>query len=232
MQSFSLASTEGFGDSVQVTIPSNITEEQLSSFIPFKDWKSNLRQNLALQDTDTTHAFHQDPYRLRSIMIQSVDWFGPRRIGFVKLNATIQNSRPGIGLPGVAMLRGGNVAVLVILRPEQTRDERYIVMTEQPRVPTGSLRFREIPAGMLDSENGFSGAAANEIWEETGLRIPKEELIDLTELALQSSDIRDTSLKNALHPSPSLSDESIPILLWEKVSFDAAMPQLVHALMP
>lgn len=41
----------------------------------------------------------------------------------------------------------------------------------------------EIPAGMIDEES-FSGAAAKEIQEETGLVIPKHELLDLAELAL------------------------------------------------
>jgi 8-oxo-dGTP pyrophosphatase MutT (NUDIX family) len=226
MTTFTLATDEGFGDSVEVTLTSNITEEQLLSLTSFKDWKSTLRQNLALQDSDPAHAFHDDPYRLRSITIQSVDWFGRTKIGFVKLNAKIQNSKLGPGLPGIALLRGGSVAVLMILRPEGIKDERYVIMTEQPRIPAGSLQFLEIPAGMLDGETGFSGAAAKEIWEETGLRIPKEELIDLTELALKSSQVRDKGLKNAMYPSPGGADEFIPIYLWEKVSVDAITLEL------
>lgn len=226
MSTFTLASTEGFGDSVEVRLPDNITPEQLLSFPAFEDWKFTLRQNLDLQDTDPDHAFNKDPYKLYSIWIQSVDWFGSA-IGFIKLKADIQNSKPGPGLPGVALLRGGSVAVLMILRPEGTRDERYVVLTEQPRIPAGSLQFLEIPAGMLDGETGFSGKAANEILEETGLRIPKEELIDMTELALRSSQVRDKSLKNAMYPSPGGSDEFIAIMLWEKVSVDAMTAQHV-----
>ncbi len=41
----------------------------------------------------------------------------------------------------------------------------------------------EIPAGMIEGQS-FIGAAADEIEEETGLVIPKTELLDLTELAL------------------------------------------------
>lgn len=226
MSTFTLASTEGFGDSVEVRLPENITQEQLLSFAAFKDWKSTLRQNLDLQGIDPDHAFYNDPYKLYSIWIQSVDWFGPA-IGFIKLKAIIKNSKAGPGLPGVALLRGGSVAVLMILRPEGTSDERYVVLTEQPRIPAGSLQFLEIPAGMLDGETGFSGKAAKEILEETGLRIPKEELIDMTELALRSSRVRDKSLKNAMYPSPGGSDEFIAILLWEKVSVDAMTAQHV-----
>jgi 8-oxo-dGTP pyrophosphatase MutT (NUDIX family) len=86
-------------------------------------------------------------------------------------------------LPGVAFLRGGSVAILMILRPSDSKDERWVIMTEQRRIPAGSLTFIEIPAGMIDEES-FSGAAAKEIQEETGLVIPKHELLDLAELAL------------------------------------------------
>lgn len=161
-----------------------------------------------------------DPYTLRSIAIQSVDWFG-KRIGFLKLKAVIRNRAgkddPKKDLPGIAFLRGGSVAMLMILRPKDSRDERLVVMTEQPRVPAGSLAFWEIPAGMLDDEGTFSGAAAKEIYEETGFQIPQSELIDLTALALQHSKIPENkSLQQAMYPSPGGSDEFIPIFLWEK----------------
>jgi ADP-sugar diphosphatase len=216
MATFKLNEEEGFGDSVEVTLPSNVTAEQLQAFVPFKDWKATLRQNLGLQRSDADHAHHKDPYFLRSITVQSVDWFG-KRIGFVKFSAKVQNSnsdRPDI--PGIAFLRGGSVAVLMVLRPKNTTDERYVILTEQPRIPAGSLQFREIPAGMLDGEQNFVGKAAGEIEEETGIKIRGEDLIDMTELALRKSQTKD-SLRNAMYPSPGGSDEFIPILLWEKV---------------
>ncbi|KAL5120568.1 hypothetical protein ACEQ8H_001587 [Pleosporales sp. CAS-2024a] len=215
MATFILDEAEGFGDSVEVTLTENITKEQLLSFAAFKDWKAALRENLDLQATDKDHAFHDSPYCLHSITIQSVDWFQRGNIGFVKLRAKIQNSE-GASLPGVALLRGGSVAVLMILRPHGTKYERYVVMTEQARIPIGSLQFLEIPAGMLDGKTHFSGKAADEIEEETKMRIPKEELIDMTELALRGSQVRDKRLRNAMYPSPGGSDEFISIFLWEK----------------
>ena len=217
MESFTLDGIDGFGDSVEVTLTNNITKEQLLSFAAFRDWKTTLRKNIDLQTTDPNHPFREDPYTLRSIEIQSVDWFGPKKIGFVKLKAEIQNSIPKNALPGVAFLRGGSVAVLMIIRPKGVTDERYVVLTEQPRVPAGSLQFLEIPAGMLDGEKGFHGKAADEIEEETSIRIPKDDLIDMTKLALQESSVRDSSLQDAMYPSPGGSDEFIPIMLWEKV---------------
>ena len=77
---------------------------------------------------------------------------------------------------------------------------------------------------MLDDSGTFSGAAAKEIAEETGLEIPASELLNLTELALQipsSSDHENASeegekLQQAVYPSPGGSDEFIPIFLWQK----------------
>ena len=95
-----------FGDEpVPVYLPENINREQLEAFPAFNTWKTALTESLAKQ-SEPNHAFHDDPYILRKITIQSVDWFGPR-IGFVKLNAEIKASKPdGNGrpkmLPGIS----------------------------------------------------------------------------------------------------------------------------------
>ncbi|KAF2643376.1 nudix hydrolase 14 [Massarina eburnea CBS 473.64] len=206
---------EGFPGDVEVTLTPNITKEQLLGFPAFGIWRKAIQSNLSLQ-TEKDHAFHKDPYTLRSILVQSVDWFGKTKIGFIKLNAVIRNDKEH-SLPGISFLRGGSVAMLMILRPKDSRDERLVVMTQQPRIPAGSLSFWEIPAGMVDDAGTFSGAAAKEIKEETGFDIPKSELIDLTALALQRSMIPETqTLQKAMYPSPGGSDEFIPIFLWEK----------------
>jgi ADP-sugar diphosphatase len=228
MSFFLLDKGEGFGDSVEVTLPRNIAKEQLLLFAPFKNWISALRENLGLQYTDRNHVYHEDPYELSSIDVQSVDWFG-RRIGFVKISAKIRNTRDT--LPGVALLRGGYAALLILLRPLDNRHERYVIMTEQPRIPASSLRFREIPAGMLDGEGNFSGMAARELEEEMMLRIPAEEMIDLTELALRGSKVEDKMLRDAMYPSPGGSDEFITIFLWEKASCHGACSPYYSQLM-
>jgi hypothetical protein len=46
--------------------------------------------------------------------------------------------------------------------------------------------------------------------------LPKSELIDLTALALENSQIKESSLKDAMYLSPGGSDEFMPLFLWEK----------------
>jgi 8-oxo-dGTP pyrophosphatase MutT (NUDIX family) len=204
-----------FSNDVEVSLPRNISEAQLMSFPAFQIWMTALKANLALQEK-RDHAFYKFPYTLRTIEVQNVDWFGPK-IGFLKMKAVIKSNNPDWNdLPGIAFLRGGSVAVLMILRPIDSMDERWVVMTEQPRIPAGSLEFREIPAGMLEKNKSLTGNAANEIKEETGFELPESELINLTELALLHSDSREKTLQNAMYPSPGGSDEYIPIFLWEK----------------
>ena len=91
-------------------------------------------------------------------------------------------------------------------------------MTLQPRIPAGSLSMPELPAGMLDDSGTFSGGAAKEIEEETGLSIPESDLIDLTALALSSSGEKENGekLQKGVYPSPGGSDEFIPLFLWQK----------------
>lgn len=198
---------------VPITLTDNLSGEQLLNFPAFKTWISNLNTSLD-QQSENGHPFHDAPFVLRSITIQSVDFFGSQ-VGFVKLKAEITND--DTKLPGIAFLRGGSVAILIILRPKDSKDERWVVMTVQPRIAAGTLSFSEIPAGMLDDSGTFAGAAAKEIKEETGLEIPENELIDMTELALKNSQTSDEHhLQNAVYPSPGGSDEFIPIFLWEK----------------
>ncbi|KAL1863036.1 hypothetical protein Daus18300_008192 [Diaporthe australafricana] len=212
-----------FGTNVPVYLPNSITRHELENMKAFRDWKTTLHANLALQQSEK-HAFHAHPYSLMSIEVKSVTKFPNGRVGFIKIDAAIEREsfpeddqrKIPKSLPGTAFLRGGSVAMLMILRPKDSRDERYVILTEQPRLPAGSLQFLEIPAGMLDDSDHFSGAAAKEIEEETGFKIPLAELIDMTKLALSNSDHPETSLQSAMYPSPGGCDEYIALFLWEK----------------
>ena len=133
----------GFKNPVPVNIKvGNITEGELLRFRAFNDWQKTLKASLDLQQ-DPDHPFHKAPYELKSIEIQSVDWFAKNTdrafVGFVKLEADVRNEE-GKSLPGIAFLRGMSVAMLMILRPSDSKTERWVIMTEQPRIPAGSLR--------------------------------------------------------------------------------------------
>lgn len=174
---------DGFSPPVPVVLTKEISKDQLLNFPAFNTWITTLKSSLARQ-MEAEHPFHNDPYTLRSITIQSVDYFGPTRIGFIKLSAVVRNGK-NEKLPGIVFLRGGSVAILMILRPNDSKTERWVIMAEQPRIPVGSLTFMEIPAGMLDNEGTFVGAAAKQIAAETGLEIKTHDLINLTERALK-----------------------------------------------
>ncbi len=143
--------------------------------------------------------------------VQAFDIFGGGRLGFLKLISTVSNGA-GEWLPASIFLRGPSVAMMVILAPDDAPDERYVLLTVQPRIAAGSLAFVELPAGMVDDEGQFAGTAAREIREELGLEIPASELTCLSDLA-RSSDDSDEGLPSAVYPSPGGCDEYRPVYL-------------------
>jgi ADP-sugar diphosphatase len=99
---------------------------------------------------------------------------------------------------------------------EGTEVDKHAILTIQPRIAGGTLAFAEIPAGMLDGGT-FSGTAAKELDEETGLKVTESELIDMTALAIGDSAYSNGEmLKKAVYPSPGGCDEYIPLFLCEK----------------
>lgn len=132
------------------------------------------------------------------------------------LTATILNSAHE-SLPGAVFLRGPSVGMLVVLQPDDlpagSEDEKYVLLTVQPRPAVGSLGMVELPAGMVD-EGTFVGSAAREIKEELGLEIPESELVDLTALAVP--DDGEERLPQMMFPSAGGCDEGIALFLHER----------------
>ncbi|TKA65049.1 hypothetical protein B0A49_11609 [Cryomyces minteri] len=184
-----------------VNLTQDLDKDALLSFPAFKNWISTIQHSLSLQ-SNKNHVFHSAPYKLRKIDIQSVDFFGGDRIGFIKFKADVSNDS-GEKLPGSVFLRGGSVGMLLILQPDDVSQDserdKHVILTLQPRIPAGSLSLAELPAGMLDDSGTFAGGAAKEIEEETGLKVPEKELIDMTKLALPDTD-----------------DEFTPLFLYQK----------------
>jgi ADP-sugar diphosphatase len=126
-----------------------------------------------------------DDFKVESIKIQSVDMFGPR-VGFIKFSANITDRKSGVKLPGIVFMRGGAVGIMIIIVCEEDR-KQYTVLTVQPRAPVAQYNFQELPAGMLDGSGDFAGVAAKELKEETSIAVNQKELVDLTELAYNTT---------------------------------------------
>ena len=96
-----------------VRLTSSLSKDQLLSFPAFKTWSSTLQHSLSTQKNQS-HVFHDSPYKLRTIDVQSVDFFGGGRLGFIKLGAEVSND-DGEKLPGSVFLRGGSVGMMVYI---------------------------------------------------------------------------------------------------------------------
>ena len=140
---------------------------------------------------------------LNCIVIQSVDMFGPIKVGFVKFKADVFDDE-GLELPAIVFMRGGSVGILVIIECEK---QLYTILLNQARVPIGS-RLLEIPAGMLDGNGKFAFIAAKEMEEETGIKLDERDLVDLTEAVYGK-------LYPGIYPSAGGCDEFIRIFLFK-----------------
>lgn len=132
--------------------------------------------------------------------------------------ATVSNGG-GETLPAAALLRGPSVAVLVMLIPDDVgadADERYVVLTVQPRIAAASLAFAELPAGMVDDAGSFKGAAAAEMEEELGVAIRDDELLCLSRMATPAPQDVDEGLAAAMFPSAGGCDEHVTLYSFER----------------
>lgn len=155
------------------------------------------------QFTDWLARVDRTLFTIKSIHLQSVDMFGPTKIGFIKFKADVVDST-GKFIAGIVFMRGGSVAILTVLHCE---GKDYAVMTVQPRFCTGSFEFLEVPAGMLDGSGNFAGVAATEMKQELGFEIKDGDLTSLSEK---------TGNPDGFYLSPGGSEETIRLFLYEK----------------
>ncbi|KNG44114.1 nudix family protein [Stemphylium lycopersici] len=108
-------------------------------------------------------------------------------------------------------------AVLMILRPKDNREERYVVLTKHPRFGASSTAVIGIPAGTSDDNNSgdIIGEAVQMIEDKTGFRVSDGELVDMTALALEQARIK-KHLASARSMSQANGDKQMSLLLWEK----------------
>lgn len=121
----------------------------------------------------------------------------------------------------------------MILQPDDveagTEEDKHVILTVQPRIAVGSLALAELPAGMLDGTDQFAGAAAQEVEEETGLKVSKDELFNMSEYATSRASTQlwkkqgdsesssdEEKIRSAMYPSPGACDEFMPLFLYQK----------------
>ena len=100
----------------------------------------------------------------------------------VKLDATTPE---GFKMLPVAFIRGHFVAVLTCLIDEES-GERFLLLVRQRRIANGEW-FYEHPAGMMDGESDPLKVAEKELWEETGLKLDRDQIHLLTPDPLYAS---------------------------------------------
>ncbi|KAF9416604.1 hypothetical protein BGZ94_010171 [Podila epigama] len=161
---------------------SNINIQQVAEFKPLKDWANNLAKE--------EEATKDDPSKLlikvKEVTVKNVDYFGPR-VGFVNLAVDAELTESGQKPPGLIFMRGGAVAVLVVLKSKDPSGKvsEHVILTKQARLSIPSFDFPEIPAGMLDGSGDF--VCAEELQEECGITLEHKDLIDMTKLAYGDS---------------------------------------------
>jgi ADP-sugar diphosphatase len=158
----------------------------IMKFAAFKEW---------------CHTFDYDFFMdagMTTISILSAQFFGSR-IGFIEFSTDLKFKpyyceqyrkralQNGVNedalrdpeISNIVFMRGAAVTVLVIITSESGM--RYSILVVQPRAAIGKFSMAELPAGMIDDSSSFSGTAAKELKEETGITITESQLEDLTE---------------------------------------------------
>lgn len=131
---------------------------------------------------------------------------------FALINADAVTPEGDQMLP-LCFVKGEVVCVLVCLIDTDTR-EKYLLLVRQRRICDGSLTY-EHPAGMLDEEVDPYQVAVREVYEETGIRIQKDQLVHLNP-------------DKALFPTTGTSDEAM-YLLYTELELSGASIAALHA---
>ncbi|KAF9336870.1 hypothetical protein BG006_007093 [Podila minutissima] len=160
-----------------------INLQQVAEFKPLQEWAKNLAKEEEKAASSSNDA-SKVPVTVKQVTVKNVDYFGPR-VGFTNLAVDAELTETGQKAPGLIFMRGGAVAVLVILKSTEPSGKisEHVILTKQARLSIPSFEFPEIPAGMLDGSGDFAGKCADELKEECGITLDHDALIDMTELA-------------------------------------------------
>jgi ADP-sugar diphosphatase len=116
---------EALSPPVPVHLPYNLSAKQFLDlfdsqaekpaygFPALNSWFSKLLANLKRQQNEA-HPHHKRPYQLKELDVEAADWFWRDRLGFMKIQSTINRGEGNDDwLSGAVFLRGGSVAILV-----------------------------------------------------------------------------------------------------------------------
>ncbi|KAK7207206.1 hypothetical protein BZA70DRAFT_252882 [Myxozyma melibiosi] len=203
-------------NSVRVEIPaylsSTLGAEQVQKFPPFVRWFERLQASLASTASGGVGKY----YQLKNIEIQSADFFAKgTKLGFLKIKALVEDDT-GSSLPGIVLLRGQSVAILVLVYPSldpaanNPADYDDIIITIQPRIAGADMAMAEIPAGMYDPEdNRLSFAAQRELKEECGIEVVADDMRPLLSAAADRA--------GGIFPSAGALDEQLQFFYCRKL---------------
>jgi 8-oxo-dGTP pyrophosphatase MutT (NUDIX family) len=165
--------------------------ELLQESLPFQKWYSRLSR------------FSR--YLVEGIEVTDLNRFGSR-LGFSKFTARVRDTVSGVYVPGITLLRGDSVAVMVVIRcSDDAVMPRKILLTKQFRTPVGG-EVLELVAGMMDDSQQLKGKAIDELREEAGIKLEGKDLFNLTQWA---------GIKDGIMMSPGLLDERIHLFFTE-----------------
>ena len=131
------------GVSVPLTAEAGLDIATVLTSQMFQDWRDALEQDPLLT--------------CRAVHFQSLDMFGPKP-GFCKFKADVYIGDNEV--PGIVFMRGGAVAVLIILECD---GKEYTILTRQPRASPGTpLNFAllELPLPFADAAAATGGGDA------------------------------------------------------------------------
>ena len=151
----------------------------------------------------------QGDIEMSQFILTDINWFGPpvpTKLGFFKGNCEAVDAVTKKRITSnIVFGRGECVSCLVVCHIKST-GQTMVVLCKQQRIGSGGKRI-ESCAGMVDDSTGdFNGPMVNEIEEELGIKI-------------QKNDPHLIKLGSKFWPSPGASDEAIqPFLLEIEIS--------------
>lgn len=137
-------------------------QEKLQDAHKFKRWKQKLVENkLEIRKVEEvyTRRNHKGEILFSTLMLDAV-------------------TPEGNKIPPICFLKGDVVCILVCLIETDTK-EKNLLLVKQRRIASGELTY-EHPAGMVDGTKTAADICVQEVFEETGIEITKEQLLDLS----------------------------------------------------